>query len=307
MKIEYMAECLVLAQTLNFSAAARQLGISQPVLSAHIKALEKELGFSLFARNKHSVSLTEMGSGLLADMTQVVERHNRMMQTAHRLQAKLSSSLSVGYLYNAFRDLLPDVAVAFSNSHPGIGLQMRSFGYKGVTDALVQGLIDIAFTIDVDPQLHSLCNSFKIGEDPLCCVVRKDDPLAQYDRLQLADLSGESFILPHPYDSGNFARFYDGLFEQAGFAPKTSMHYRDIDTRYLAIEAGEGIALVGRHFERAMDDDVKFIPLVEEYCKYDLVALWLKSNPNTNVEKLMRLLGWPALPRRTSSGKTAQG
>lgn len=290
MKIEYVAECLVLAQTLNFSAAARQLGISQPVLSAHVKALEKELGFALFARDKHSVSLTEMGRGLLGDMAQLVQRYDHMMENADRLQAKLSTSLSIGYLYNAFRELLRDVAGAFSNSHPEIDLQMRSFGIKGVTDALTQGLIDVAFTIDVDPALRDTCHVFKLGEDPLCCVVRRDDPLARYDELKLADLRDESFILPHPADSGNFARFYDGLFERAGFTPRTSMHYREIDTRYLAIEAGEGIALVGRHFERAMDDDVKFIPLAEDYCKYDFVALWLKSNPNTNVEKLLDLL-----------------
>ena len=291
MKVEYMAECLVLAQTLNFSAAARQIGISQPVLSAHVKALEKELGFALFARDKHSVSLTEMGAGLMASMTQVVERYDSMMQHAGKLQAKLSSALSIGYLYNAFRDLLPDVASSFSNAHPDIELHMRSFGIKGVTDALAQGLIDVAFTIDVDPALHEICHSFKLGEDPLCCVVRKDDPLARYDVVKLADLSGESFILPHPADSGNFAKFYDSLFQRAGFAPRTSMQYREIDTRYLAIEAGEGIALVGKHFERAMDDDVKFIPLAEDYCKYDFVALWLKSNPNANVGRLLELLG----------------
>ena len=290
MKIEYLAECLVLAQTLNFSAAAKRIGISQPVLSAHVKSLEKELGFALFARDKHNVSLTEMGNGLLSDMTQVVQRYDHMMKSADKLQTKLSASLSVGYLYNAFRELMRDVAGAFANSHPGIDFQMRSLGIKAVTDALTQGLIDIAFTIDVDPALHDSCHVFKLGEDPLCCVVRKDDPLARYDELKLADLRDESFILPHPADSGNFARFYDELFVRAGFEPHAAMRYRDIDTRYLAIEAGEGIALVGKHFERAMDDDVKFIPLAEDYCKYDFVALWLKANPNANIGKLLDLL-----------------
>lgn len=290
MKIEHLREYIALAQTLNFSIAAKRLHISQPVLSTHIKSLEAELGFPLFIRDKHSVALSDLGKGLLPEMEEVVERYDRALTVAERLRASLSSKLSVGYLYNAYRDVLPMAAGEFSNRYPDVELRMHSFGYKGVTDALYQGSIDLAFSIDVDEGLHDLCNVMLLGVDPLCCVVRRDDPLAAYDVLSLRELDGESFILPHPGDSGALARFYDTLFEKAGFSPRASMQYHEIDTRYLAIEAGEGIALVGGHFRRAMSDDLKFIPLAEEYCAYDFVALWPKANQNDNVERFLNMV-----------------
>lgn len=290
MKVEYLREFLALAQTLNYSIAANRLGISQPVLSTHIKALESELGFLLFDRNRHTVALTEIGKGFLPEVAEALEKLDHALATAAQLQASQSSRLAVGYLYNAYRDVLPPAASEFSNRHPEVNFRMHSFGYKGVTDALYQGVIDLAFTVDVDEGLRSVCNLVKLYTDPLCCVVRRDDPLAAYDEVSLRDLSGESFILPHPSDSGSLAGFYDEIFKKAGFKPHVSMQYHEIDTRYLAIEAGEGIALVGKHFQHSMSDDLKFIAVAEDYCSYDFVALWRKTSCNANVEVFLDII-----------------
>ena len=52
MNVQYMQEFLALARTLNFTEAAKQLYISQPTLSNHVAALEKELGATLIARGE---------------------------------------------------------------------------------------------------------------------------------------------------------------------------------------------------------------------------------------------------------------
>ena len=48
---------LAVAECLNFSHAAKQLYLSQAAVSQQIQSLEKELGFSLFVRTRHSVEL----------------------------------------------------------------------------------------------------------------------------------------------------------------------------------------------------------------------------------------------------------
>ncbi|MBR3181394.1 MAG: LysR family transcriptional regulator [Eggerthellaceae bacterium] len=290
MKLQYLSEFVMLAHTLNFSIAAKRLHISQPVLSTHIKTMETELGFELFVRNRRSVALSEIGKEILPEMVEVVERYHDALDTAQKFLDAQSSKLTIGYLYNAFRDLLPSLSREFSNEHPGIDFRMHSFGYQGITNAMYQDAIDVAFTIDVDESLNDLCHIVKLKEDPICCVVRSDDPLAKYKTLSINDLRGESFILPHPDDSANLAFFYDELFQKSGFTPHISMQYREIDTRYLAIESGEGVALVGRHFQQFMGDDVVFIPFAESFWKYDLCAMWKKSNPNKSIPALMELV-----------------
>ena len=54
---------LKIAQCGSFSAAAEKLYITQPALGRRIRALEEELGYSLFIRNKgvRHVELTRQG------------------------------------------------------------------------------------------------------------------------------------------------------------------------------------------------------------------------------------------------------
>lgn len=52
---------LTLAGTRSFTAAAKELGISQPAVSQNISELERTLGEQLFERKRGEASLTDKG------------------------------------------------------------------------------------------------------------------------------------------------------------------------------------------------------------------------------------------------------
>ena len=56
---------LMLADTLNFAAAARRLHMSQPALSLSLKKLEREVGGQLLARTTRQVRVTPEGEVFL--------------------------------------------------------------------------------------------------------------------------------------------------------------------------------------------------------------------------------------------------
>ena len=287
MKIEYMHELRTLANTLNFSKAAKELGISQPVLSTHIKAVEKELGLQLFDRDKHSVKLTAIGNELLPAMNDVVASYDVILEKAENARQSVSSKLGVGYLYNAYRRIIPDISRKYTNAYPDVKLSFHSHEYLDVTRALLDGNLDIALSMDIDISLHEICEFKKIGVDRIFCVVRHDDPIASYDKISLCDLRGEPLLLPDKETSGPYTTFIEGLLTRAGVRPNVSLYYQEIDTRYLSIESGDGIGLVGGHFRPYMNEKLKFIPITESYCQYDFTAIWKKSNRNENIPRFI--------------------
>ncbi|MFW8635371.1 LysR family transcriptional regulator [Cribrihabitans pelagius] len=73
---------LATAETGSFSAAARQLRLSQPTLSRQVAALEAELGLLLFERLGRSLALTEAGRGLLAHSRRMGDAASELALTA---------------------------------------------------------------------------------------------------------------------------------------------------------------------------------------------------------------------------------
>lgn len=64
MNLQQMKYVVMIAEQGSFSRASQVLYITQPTLSNEVKKLEKELGITIFSRNKHSVQVTDAGRGI---------------------------------------------------------------------------------------------------------------------------------------------------------------------------------------------------------------------------------------------------
>ena len=73
MNLNYLETFLTLAETLNFTEAARRLNLTQPSVSRQIKQLEDDLNAKLFIRDKHAVRLSREGKELRVTITPLLE------------------------------------------------------------------------------------------------------------------------------------------------------------------------------------------------------------------------------------------
>src|SRR6478736_4963159 len=112
---------VAVADRLHFGRAADALHIAQPALSRQIRALEKDLGTSLFTRDSHGVTLTDAGRQLLDDA-------GPLLASAHAVRRRVSVAGRGGQrLAVGFRAGIPVIPAArvFEAQHPDVVVDVQ--------------------------------------------------------------------------------------------------------------------------------------------------------------------------------------
>ncbi|MFC7303369.1 LysR substrate-binding domain-containing protein [Streptomyces monticola] len=113
---------LAVAQTLSFTQAARRLGLRQSTVSQHVRRLEDAAGRQLFARDTHSVELTEDGEAMLGFARTILSAHERA--AAYFAGTRLRGRLRFGASEDFVLTELPEILEAFRRDHPEVDLEL---------------------------------------------------------------------------------------------------------------------------------------------------------------------------------------
>ncbi|HSW06776.1 LysR family transcriptional regulator [Aquabacterium sp.] len=121
----------------GFSAAARQLKRSQPVVSYLVANLEAHLGFSLFERGRRRPVLTERGAALVPHARRICQLSDVMEASAENLRrdAESALSLAVDPLFPCER--LGRILAEFAQRHPAVPVTLRSPPMGAVLDLVL--------------------------------------------------------------------------------------------------------------------------------------------------------------------------
>ena len=155
----------------SFSAAAEKLYVTQPALGRRIRALEEELGYTLFVRNKgvRHVELTKQGQAFIGLAHRWQALWNETQEAALLSNEKSLYVASVGSLA-AF--LLPTVFQTFMREHPECCLHMTTLHSADAYSYVSSQAADLAFI--TDPMYSSQVKTTILFREELCLVVGKD-------------------------------------------------------------------------------------------------------------------------------------
>ncbi|MBW6464515.1 MAG: selenium metabolism-associated LysR family transcriptional regulator [Bacillota bacterium] len=172
MDFEQIRAFLNVATLRSFSEAAEKMFISQPSVSIRIKALEEELGVTLFDRSKaREPSLTDAGRVFL-DYAQAIV--NLQDECRDKLSGKRAEAIGLIYLGASTVPgtyLLPGMLTGFKKICPGISFNIDVTDTSAVIEGVLNYSYDLGFVglIKQDERLRYL----PIGEDQLIFCVRK--------------------------------------------------------------------------------------------------------------------------------------
>lgn len=158
----------------SVSGAAQAMYITQPAVSRHIRALERELGCPLLVRGRgqRQVELTDQGRDFVdvAEKWRLVWREAR--EVASRDRAKTLNVASVGSV-STF--LLPPVFRDFLEEKSGRALTFHNYHSQEAYDYVAEGLADIALISD--DQYHPQVETIPAFREPMVLVTGPDSPL----------------------------------------------------------------------------------------------------------------------------------
>ncbi len=194
MELRQLQYFVRVAETLNFSEAARGLFITQSTLSQQIKQLEEELGIALFTRDSHSVSLTENGEKLLPLAEKTLLDAKDCINQIRDLQEMVSGELVIGATYS-FCPILTETLHNFLAAYPGVRLRIYSRRMEELMEMLQKREVD--FVLAFKPSsLNEEIESFTLFDDKISVILRKDHPLADRSVLKLEDLERQCIVMP---------------------------------------------------------------------------------------------------------------
>jgi len=130
-----------IVETVSFSKASADLGVTQPTATKHVAALEAKLGARLLNRNTRGVSATEIGA-LYYEKCKAIQRDlEEADNLASLLQSKVGGQLRISTSVAFGRRVVTPLALAFMRDHPDISIDL-SFDDRYVN--LVEQGIDVA-------------------------------------------------------------------------------------------------------------------------------------------------------------------
>jgi len=201
----------------SLTAAAAQLGLSQPALSASIKSLEADLGVNLLVRHRFGVNPTPFAEALVAHARNIDKELDEAWSAVARLKGAEIVSLRIGCGPAEATRLLPLALAQLRESQPGLRVSVE-YGLNETLMPMVRRG-ELAFALSSIPRsaAHLELAHEALYVDSAVIVARNAHPLAKRRTLAAKDLAAYPWVLARRWELERKA--LDELFAQASLLP----------------------------------------------------------------------------------------
>ena len=232
----------------SFSAAAEALSYTQSAVSQQIAALEREAGTTLVDRNPRGIRLTDAGEALVRHTEAVLARLAEAEAELEAIAGLRGGRLRVAAFPSAGGSIVPPAVAAFRGRHPGVELTLALYEEPDVGLAQLRvGDFDIALVIE-DPGLPASYGDdveiVHLLDDPMYVALPREHRLASRQRIRLADLEGESWMVSGLANGCPDCGVVLRACHAAGFEPHIALQSDDYNAIQGFIAAGVGIAAI---------------------------------------------------------------
>ncbi|RSS79056.1 LysR family transcriptional regulator [Streptomyces sp. WAC06614] len=243
------------AATGSFSAAARELGCTQPAVSQQMKALEQSAGTPLLVRTGREMRLTQAGEALVRHASGILAGLTAAEEEVAAIAGLRAGRVRLVSFPSGSSTLVPTALAAMRAEHPGTRVSLVEAEPPRSVEMLREGDCDVALAFRYAGAAGSAGAAApaggEVGEwadlvvrplltDRLVGLVPEGHRLAGAERLGMAELADEPWIAGCP----RCRRHLVDVCEGAGFTPRIDFATDDYPAVVGLVGAGLGVAVL---------------------------------------------------------------
>ena len=251
MEIYQLRTFVTVAREGSITRASELLFLSQPAVSAHIKAMEDELGLVLFDRTPRGMGLTSHGVKLLAKAEQMLTLHRDLIEEARHLKGGVSGKICIGSNRSTSALVMGKLLTRLAETAPDIEVALEYGSSAEILRSIRNGALDAGFYTDDGnpaPELETI----EVDRIEIFLAVPRGwthDP-ARPDWQRLARMP---WICPA--SNTCCGRAAEALFDRNGFRPQKLVSVDQETVTRTLIAGGVGVGLL--HTDTAKEAEAK--------------------------------------------------
>ena len=234
---------LAVARRLSYSRAAEDLLISQPAVSRHVHALEKELGARLLGQVGNRVHLTEAGTIVYDYARKLAFVEDEMRRALGELNNLERGYLRIGASSTPGVYLLPALVARYRRRHPGIEVSVTVANCGQIVGGVLQNELDLGFlggtpsdpALEVRPFVH----------DRLLLVCSPSHDFGTRDSVTPEEMVQQPFVLREKASCTRW--MLEEELTPRGLQLRKAMELNGSEAVKRAVAAGVGLAVVSEH------------------------------------------------------------
>lgn len=242
MDLRQLEHAIAVAEERSFTRAAERSFISQPGLSASIRALESDVGTPLFERTTRRVLVTPAGSRLVESAYRILGEVADVRRELAEVAGLATGTLAVGVV-QTFRAVdVPAALARLHGDHPGVEVTLREAPTADLLRDVQAGDLDAAFVaLDARP-LPGTLTALRTFVEPLCLVAAPSHRLATRTTVALRSLREEVFV---DFQAGQgLQTVVEAVCAAAGLARRIGFRVSQMDRVLSLVAHGLGVAIV---------------------------------------------------------------
>jgi DNA-binding transcriptional LysR family regulator len=298
-ELQQLKYFVAVAEHLNFSKAAEELFVTQPLLSQQIVALEQLVGSRLFQRSTKGVSLTPAGRLFLTEARRILDKTDEAVRAATQAASGLTCPRQLRVLCDELYDraAVTDGAFRFMQAYPQCECEIKIRPYYFAVQMLERREADLSIAFLDQPPDHQLVVQQILDGDCLDLIVPQD-PAAGSAPADLLRAAGRLPLLLPERDT-RLLNMAEQVCRALGLAPTVSFGQAAADV-IMEVELGGAFTLLPHRFARRHQGRALVrLPLRDvPQARLTYAAYWLGQEQSSILPVLASYFGGGSDPAR---------